>query len=96
LIRRQNNRACDISAKIAGSMIFDIPADNIVEIKPSVSDGKIVGQIQHPIPWTILLHPKHVIIEEKKGLGEFVRELNKLVMICSLFGKADLLFYYHQ
>jgi hypothetical protein len=32
-------------------MIFDIPANNIAGIKPGISDGKIVGQIQHPIPF---------------------------------------------
>jgi len=41
----------DISAKIAGSMIFDIPANNIAGIKPGISDGKIVGKIQDPVPF---------------------------------------------
>jgi hypothetical protein len=32
-------------------------------------------------------------MEERIVWGEFVRELNKLVIICSSFGKGDLLFY---
>jgi phosphoserine phosphatase len=40
----------DISAKIAGSVLFDIPVNNIAGIKSKVSDNKLTDVILEPIP----------------------------------------------
>ena len=40
----------DISAKVAGSVLFDIPINNITGIKPKLLDKKITNAIIDPIP----------------------------------------------
>lgn len=40
----------DISAKIAGSMLFGIPVNNIVGIKTRVIDGRLTDAILSPVP----------------------------------------------
>jgi phosphoserine phosphatase len=40
----------DISAKVAGSVLFDIPINNIAGIKPKLSGNKITKSVLDPIP----------------------------------------------
>jgi phosphoserine phosphatase len=40
----------DVSAKIAGSMLFGIPADNILGIKTRAVDGRLTGIVQRRVP----------------------------------------------
>ena len=40
----------DISAKVAGSVLFDIPINNIAGIKPKLSDSKITNMVLDPVP----------------------------------------------
>jgi phosphoserine phosphatase len=40
----------DISAKVAGSVLFDIPINNIAGIKPKLSDNKITKAVLDPVP----------------------------------------------
>jgi phosphoserine phosphatase len=43
----------DISAKIAGSVLFDVPINNIAGIKPMVIDKKLTRNVLEPIPMGI-------------------------------------------
>jgi phosphoserine phosphatase len=43
----------DISAKIAGSVLFDVPINNIAGIKPKVLDNKLTCNMLEPIPMGI-------------------------------------------
>ena len=40
----------DISAKVAGSVLFDIPINNIAGIKPKLSGNKITNAVLDPVP----------------------------------------------
>ena len=40
----------DISAKVAGSVLFDIPINNIAGIKPKLSGNKITNIVLDPVP----------------------------------------------
>jgi phosphoserine phosphatase len=40
----------DISAKVAASMLFDIPVNNIAGIKSKIVNGTITNQLLNPIP----------------------------------------------
>jgi len=40
----------DVSAKIAGSVLFDVPINNIAGINPKVLDNKLTRNILEPIP----------------------------------------------
>lgn len=40
----------DVSAKVAGSMLFGIPVNNIVGIKTQIVDGRLTDTVLHPVP----------------------------------------------
>ena len=40
----------DISAKVAGTVLFDIPINNIAGIKPKLSGNKITNMVLDPVP----------------------------------------------